>query len=250
VPDDPTATVPAPDHVVVEGRRVDLPVRVDDAAQVSATWRVDAREAQTIVGPTGLEVVADRRGRATVSVAAVDYRRNDLGAYHEIALAFVVVPHDAPPGWRPDPRRPTTYIHRLPVDEDFTCAAGRQIWGFPKWVTDLSWRQTPRGTDAVLVEDGRFVLGLHVDRGWVPLPARALPMSCYTFLDGTLRRTEWTTTLHGGRLRPGGARVAVGTGHPLAYELDRLGIHGRRPLIAISAPRITATFGPPEVVDA
>lgn len=240
---------PAVDHVVVEGRRVDLPVHVRDASQVSATWRVDAAEAQRIVDHTGLLVVRDRRGRATVSVAAVDYRDNDLGAYHEIALAFVVVPHDAPVGWRPDPRRPTTYIHRLPVDEDFTCAAGRQIWGFPKWVTDLSWREGRRGTDAVLVEDGRFVLGLHVDPGWVPLPAKPLPMSCYTSMEGTLRRTEWTTTVHGGRIRPGGARLAVGRGHPMAVELDRLGLHGRRPLMVVTTPRITATFGPPEVVD-
>lgn len=233
---------------MVEGRRVDLPVRVGSATQVSGTWRVDATVAQEIVSHTGLEVVRDRRGRSTVSVAAVDYLQNDLGRYHEIALAFVVVPHDAPPGWKPDPRNPTTYIHRLPVDESFTCAAGRQIWGFPKWETAITIRGGRRGTDAVLIERGSFVLGMHVDPGWMPLPSKPLPMQCYTFLDGVLRRTRWTTTMHGARLRPGGARLAVGSGHPMAYEMDKLGLHARRPLIAVTAPNLTATFAAPEVI--
>ena len=39
--------------------------------------------------------------------------------------------------------RLSTYIHRLPVDQSFTCAAGRGIWGFPKTVEriDFATRQ-------------------------------------------------------------------------------------------------------------
>ena len=133
-PDATDAPVQAGDFAMVEGRRVDLPVRVASATQVSGTWRVDGAVAQEIVAHTGLEVVRDRRGRSTVSVAAVDYLENDLGRYHEIALAFVVVPHDAPSGWKPDPRNPTTYIHRLPVDESFTARHGGPpagVWHAP-----------------------------------------------------------------------------------------------------------------------
>ena len=234
---------------VIDGREVPLPVHVRQAEQASATWSVDADAAQRIVDGTGLRVVRNRRGRATASLAVVDYQDNDLGAYHEVALAFVVEPHDAGPGYRADPRRPITYIHRLPVDGEFTCAAGRGIWGFPKWVTDITWRRNRRGTDGVLLDEGRLVLAVHVSPGWVPLPAQPLEMQCYSNLDGVLRRTPWTTTSHGARLRPGGATVVVGDEHPFADEVRALGLHERPPLFTVSVDRMTAEFGAAEVID-
>lgn len=243
-----TATDAAPATHLVLGRAVPLPVEVRSAAQASATWSVDADAAQEIVAPTGLTVARGRRGRATCSVAIVDYVDNDLGAYHEVAVAFVVVPHDAAPGARPDPRKPVTYIHRLPVDGEFTCAAGREIWGFPKWVTDISWRRRDRSTECVLVDDGDVVLAMQVARGGVPLPAKPLEMQCYSHLDGVLRRTPWTTTSHGAKLRPGGAILELGHDHPMADELRTLGLHERNPLFSITVETMTATFGAAEVV--
>lgn len=233
---------------VIAGREVPLPVHVRQAEQASATWSVDAGAAQAVIDGTGLQVVRNRRGRATASLALVDYQDNDLGAYHEVALAFVVRPHDAGPGYRADPRAPVTYIHRLPVDGEFTCAAGRGIWGFPKWVTDITWRRNRRGTDGVLIDDGRLVLATHVQPGWVPLPAQPLAMQCYSHLDGVLRRTPWTTTSHGARLRPGGATVVVGDGHPFADEVRSLGLHERAPLFTVTVERMTAEFGAAEVI--
>lgn len=236
------------DAPVILGHTVHLPVQVRSATQASATWSVDADVAQSIIAPTGLQVARNRRNRATCSVAVVDYVDNDLGAYHEVAVAFVVVPHDAPPGTRPDPRRPVTYIHRLPVDGEFTCAAGRGIWGFPKWVTEIRLRHHDRSTECVLVDDDRFVLALQIAPGWVRLPASPLEMQCYSNHDGVLRRTPWTTTSHGAKLRPGGATLVLGHDHPMADELRALGLHQRGALFTVSVETMTATFGAAEVV--
>lgn len=245
-----TTTDAAPDVHVILGREVPLPVQVRSAAQASATWSVDADAAQAIVEPTGLQVARNRKGRATCTVAVVDYVDNDLGAYHEVAVAFGVVPHDAPAGTKPDPRRPVTYIHRLPVDGEFTCAAGREIWGFPKWVTEIDWRRQGRSTECVLVDDGEVVLALQVAPGWVRLPAKPLEMQCYSHLDGVLRRTPWTTTSHGARLRPSGAVLELGHGHPMADELRSLDLHRRNPTFSVSVETMTATFGAAEVISA
>ena len=245
-----TATDTAPTDPVVLGTELSYPIRVRAAEQAAASWSVDASVAQRIVDDTGLRVATGRSGRATCSLAVVDYQDNDLGRYHEIALAFMVVPHDAPNDWRPDPRRPVTCIHQLPVDAEFTCAAGRQLWGFPKWVTDITWRRNRRGTDGVLLDDGRFVLGTHIARGWVPLPAQPLEMQCYTSMDGVLRSTPWTTTSFGARIRPGGATVVVGdTDHPFAEEVHRLGLHERAPLFTVSVANMTAEFGPATTIE-
>jgi hypothetical protein len=246
--------VAGPDGTIVayevEGSRVELPVEVRSAAMVSATFLVDADAAQAMIDRTGLQVVRSRRGQATVSLSAVQYGDNDLGPYNEIAVAVVVVPHDLAPGAKPPNGlggEVTTYIHRLPVNQTFTRAAGRGIWGFPKWVTDISYVRHGHHTEAVLIDDGELVLGLEVRRGLIPLPARDLHMSCYAFAGGELVRTSWVTRAKAMRGGVGGVTLSLGTTHPMAAELRALGLP-RRAAFAMTTNVMSATFGAPEPV--
>jgi len=236
------------DRAVVDGVTLTYPIHVRSARQASATWLVDGDAAQAVIDASGLRVTRNRRGLATCSIAGVDYRDNDLGTYHELAVAFVVQPHDATTPQRPNPMKPITYIHQLPVDQPFTCAAGRQLWGFPKWVTEVTYTEDASGTHAALIEHGNPVARLDVSRGWIPLPSRPLDMTCYTAMDGVVRRTPWTTVSHGAKLRRGGATIALGDGHPLATELRTLGVAHHKALLSMTVERMTATFGPAEVV--
>lgn len=234
----------------VEGERVTLPVEVRSAAMVAATFLVDGDAAQRMIDHTGLDAVRTRRGQATVSLSAVQYADNDLGPYNEIAVAVVVRPHDLPAGAKPPSAfggEVTTYIHRLPVNQAFTRAAGRGIWGFPKWITDITYRREGPVTHAVLVDDGELVLGLRVRRGPIPLPARDLHMSCYSYNDGVLRRTPWVTRNRAMRGGIGGTTLTLGSVHPMALELRALGLPGRA-VFAMTTSVLTATFGAPEIV--
>ena len=143
-------------------------------------YLVPAAAAQRIVGPTGLEVTGPVPGRALVALAVCRYDDTDLDPYHEVAVSFVVRPHDA--ARNPSAAQRTreffsgaigAYIHRLPVDQEFTCAAGRDIWGFPKWVTTIDIDEPAAGPAPVgrpgpsvrLVDDGVHVLSLTVAAG-------------------------------------------------------------------------------------
>ena len=79
------------------GRTVRLPVEVRRAAQWGVQYLVPAAAAQRIVDPTGLEVTGPVPGRALVALAVCRYDDTDLDPYHEVAVSFVVRPHDAPP---------------------------------------------------------------------------------------------------------------------------------------------------------
>ncbi len=242
----------------VLGREITLPVEVRRAAQWGVQYLVPAAAAQRIVDPTGLEVTGPFPERALVALAACRYDDTDLDGYHEVAVSFVVRPHDAPP-------RPSTaqrlrefgsgavgaYIHRLPVDQEFTCVAGRDVWGYPKWMTTITVDERApdgargTGTTVRLAEDGHHVLTLTVSGG-IPLrlPSHAPPS--YSFRDGLLRRTEWTVDFGGVRGRPGGATLVLGD-HPMADELRSLGLP-RRALFSTSATTMRASFGAAEVV--
>lgn len=234
---------PEPDgSYLVMGQRVELPVLVRKAKQAAIIYLVRHEAAQRIVAPTGLRVKRERGGMAVVTIALVDYIDNDLGRYTELGLVFMVE----------DPEHPnatTTYIHRLPVNGEFTYRAGYGIWGFPKWVTDLRIDFAPEGLRAELIEDGNLVVRITAKRGIIPVKARTMPMLAYTCdEDGVVRRTAWTTEGQGRQLvRPGGVTVELGYGHPLADELRALGFP-RRNLAVIYDPHMKASFGAPEII--
>ncbi|MBI2704735.1 MAG: acetoacetate decarboxylase family protein [Actinobacteria bacterium] len=238
--------------VVVDGETVTLPVEVRSAKMAVATFFVDGDAAQELIGYSGLRI-AKQRGRAMCSLSAVQYTDNDLGPYNEIAVALVVDPHDKAPGAKVSMAggTVTTFIHKLPVNQEFTCRAGRGIWGFPKWVANISYFESGGRTEVVLVDGGELVLSLSVKRSPIPIPARGdrseMVMSCYSWCDGVLRRTSWVTRNQGTTGRIGGAVLELGASHPMTDELRGLGLP-KRALFTMSTPRMSASFGPPEII--
>jgi hypothetical protein len=214
---------------------VSLPVEVRDARVAAATFLVPADAAQALVAPTGLEVRRLPLGRAACSLAFIDYRDNDLGQYHEVAVAFLVRPHDGSKGVG-------AYIHQLPVDGAFTCEAGRTIWGFPKFIADAPIS----GNEVVLSEGGQHAFTLRVGRRPLPLPGREATANAYSFLDGVLRCTPWTVRPTGVRGGPGGAALTLGD-HPMADELRSLGLP-KRAVFSSTIERMGASFGPAQVI--
>lgn len=236
----------------IQGRRVDLPVEVRDARQWSAQFVVGADDAQSAIAYSGLEVARPFPGRAMLALAVVDYRDTDLDSYHEVAISFVVRRHDAPAitgegellreFWS---GKVGAFIHQLPVDQSFTMEAGQSIWGFPKFLAEISLRAVGGFTVCELSHDGEPILTLGVrDTGWFPLPSASPPS--YSFRDGVLRRTEWEQSGERARARAGGAELTLGT-HPIAKELALLGLP-KRALTSASTPHMRATFGAPETL--
>jgi hypothetical protein len=237
----------APTSYTVDGETVTIPVEVRSAKMVAAQFLVDADAAQTVIDYSGLRVARPLGGKAMLALSAIAYADNDLGPYHEFAVAIVVEPHDAELGTRQAWNRPTTLIHRLPVNQAFTCAVGKGLWGFPKWVCTIDYVDHGSRTECTVMDDGELAIGLEVRRGLVPLPPTETEMTAYAWEDGVLRRTPWVTRNRAGRGRLGGATVRLGR-HPMADELSTLGLPARS-LMTTSVGVMSATFGAPEIVE-
>ena len=80
--------------------------------------------------------------------------------------------------------------------------------------------------------------------GRLHLPSHAPPS--YSFADGVLRRTTWTTSSEGNAGRVGGASLILGD-HPMAAELRSLGLP-KRALFSSSAAQMRASFAGAEIV--
>lgn len=240
-------------HTVL-GRQITMPVEVRSAVAMTAMFSAAAGRAQELVEYSGLEVLEYRPGRGVVGLVFVRYLDGDLGPYDELGVCVLVHHHD-----RSDRR--TTWgnlrslvtgeagvlIHRLPVDGEFTMAAGREIWGFPKTLAEFDADLDGAARRVSLRQDGRLVADLQVRRGWsMPAPGSRLALTAYSHLDGTTRRTSWQMDPQGVRSRPGGARLLLGD-HPIAHELARIGLP-RRALFSTTIANLPMSFEDAEVL--
>jgi len=212
----------------IQGREVSLPVHVRDAFSASATFAVSSAAARRLLPGPEIDVAEIAPGRCLLSVAAIDYRDNDLGDYDEVSIAFFVRPRGAKPGlpwlgtWVDLVRgRLGTYIRHLPVNQEFTREAGCRIWGFPKTVQGIDLERSPDEVRCRLEVAGEHALTLAVRP---PRRTRELPDSdlvTYSWIEGAPHATRFTSGARAFGARVGGARLELGAG-PLAEELRSL----------------------------
>jgi hypothetical protein len=242
----PAAPAASPPVFHIQGRDVRLPVEVRHATSGSATFLVSAAAARRLIPGEGLEVAQVLPGRGLLSIAVIDYKDNDLGDYNEVSIALFVRPSRQGRmlpylGDLIDMVRGNlgTYIVHLPVDQGFTCEAGRTIWGFPKTVQKIDIDYRPQRATCALVYDGEPALTLSLPR-W---GGRVLPdsdLTTYTFIEGVLHRTAFRSGAEGFGVRMGGAELTLGRG-PIAAELRSLGLP-RRALLTTWMERMHGRF--------
>jgi hypothetical protein len=235
---------------VIEGRPVSMPVVVRDATSAAATFLVNAAEARRLLPGPELDVVELLPGRALFSIACIQYRDNDLGDYNEVSLAFFVRRRDEPRGvpWFGAAlalmrSRLATWIWKLPVDQAFTCAAGREIWGFPKTIEEITFAESGGRSSCRLVMGGRHVLTIAMAQGG----SRTLPdaaMTTYTYLSGSLHRTPFASGASSVGIHVGGVELTLGD-HPIANDLRALGLP-RGALLAVWLGNMHGRFDAPE----
>lgn len=254
---DTTTPGTGPASYTIQGQTVTLPCEIREAYAYGATFLVDAAAAQRVVDADGaaLEVLQPLPGRAMVSVPMVRYVDGDLGPYHEMGVGILVRGFGAPPASAAAQAREYltgqlgAYIHDLPVNQGFTLEAGRSIWGFPKYMAEISIDDDGRHVTGTLVHDGRLVLALTVRPGRLrfPLtPGGDAGLDAYSCTDGVLRRTRWSISSVGAlsaRLF-GGASLVLGD-HPVADRLRALGLP-KRATMTFAARRAAAAFGAAE----
>jgi Acetoacetate decarboxylase (ADC) len=201
----------------IQGRIVRLPAVVRDASAGNAIFAVPVAAAERLVGDA-FEVVEMAPGQTQLILGFVDYRDNDLGDYHEVMVVFTVRPRGA--GSDAD----GTFIYRLPVNQSFTCEAGRRIWGFPKSVEQIDIGYGEQRASCRLVMGGQPAFTLTVPRPPVAAQAPDLEMTTYTYLDGPTA-VPFTTGGAGTGIIVGADGVDLVLGaHPLADELRALGL--------------------------
>jgi len=230
------------DRWMVFGTEIPKPARLRNARFAGAVYSCRASEVRSVLKGTGLDAVA-LGGRGFSALACIRYIDTDLGPYDEVALQVLA----RGPGGKLG-----LYTVELPVTGEFTLHAGRQIWGLPKWRARTESTFDGRGVRLKLWEGETRVLAVALDAGPLASPAALnIPLPCWSSrVDGPnageLLFGPFPLRAEGFRIRPGGARVALGE-HRMSELADRLGVSGRA-LYTMGAQKISGSLGDFDVV--
>lgn len=226
---------------------VDMPIFYQEGANVMALFTSPLEAVKAELEGTGMVPAAVIGDRAVVGVSMYEYRVTSAGAYNEVGVAVPVFQQGQP---RPllgtldflrtaHERRMGFYILDLPVTTAIANAAGREFWGFPKFVTDIEFNWQGGHFHCAVMEPGTqrpiMTLGGH-PRPMVPVPA--MDMVLYSNLENRSLRTLINIRNGMSWNFPGGMRLDTGAGeHPMGERLRRLELGGRRPFTVLSTPR-------------
>ncbi|MBA5688259.1 acetoacetate decarboxylase family protein [Rugamonas apoptosis] len=231
-----------PSHLVSTSEgEVAMPILYYDSSQFMAFFWVDGDRAQKCLSE-GLEVVRFGR-KALAAVAFYQYRATSIGSYNEVGTAIACVPKGSRVPAMPllslfnslDKGIVGFNVIDLPVTTPAACAAGRDTWGYPKFVTpiDFSLRgrqfhgavRDPEGSDPICTLAGKTGLGITV-----PL----ISLILYSRHQGAMLRTLINIRAKGPICLPGSVRLRVGnSGHRMAVHLQALGLEDARPAFIV-----------------
>ncbi len=219
---------------------VDLPILYYDTSFVFAFFLVDQAAAAAQLDDPDLRMAMNIKDKTLVALANYQYRNSTVGDYGEVGLALPVVPKNAKPGERwLHPLRDVDNRNRdlgfrvlhLPVTTEAANAAGREIWGLPKFVTPISVNHSGRMID-VSVDDpeGNGSIMTLFGRAGLGCPSPQVPVMLYSRLNEEMLRTTVNgrgpaTTRLGGSVK---LRIG-GSDHPMAHTLRELGMDGLSP---------------------
>lgn len=224
------------------GLRVELPVRYYDWTAIMAHFPAPVAKLRPLLPSRRLKPALLMPGTGVVSFAAFEYR--DLAGvppYKEFAISV-------PVQYEPSVNIPALpllvpqwfetfglYVHHLPVTTPEAYEFGVEIWGYPKFVAEISFENSEGRSRCMLRAEGRDIITLEVKK----LATRPRPMDWYTYTvkQGQILKTRVQTQGQVGisTLR-GGASYTLGD-HAIAEELRSLSI-GHRAVQCLYAPHV------------
>lgn len=252
---DPFFSVPQSTTVTSQGP-VQLPILYHRVRNLNAFFMVDTavlQQALDQAGATALQPGCVWGRRALVAFAAYEYTHTSIGPYNEIGLAVPVVAKGQRAGWRrwletlsaPDlPGRQLAYfVLHLPVNTDVACAAGREIWGLPKFVAPIQYGREASGVDIQLAAPDASAEKIEVIAHLYGRLGSSLPAPSLSPLLFSERGGQWLRTIVNVRgavrlSRGSGLTLAVGpSAHPMAQTLRTLGLDGAHPWLVTDTDR-------------
>ena len=229
-------------HVNTSEGDVTMPILYYNSSQMTAFFWVELEKAKPLT-QDGLDVISFG-GKALVGLSFYEYRETSIGSYNEVGVAIACVPTGVKVPKYPllsliknvDKSQVGFNVIDLPVTTPAACAAGKEIWGYPKFVAGIDFDLTkqnfrgvvrnPDGENNIVKMEGNFGLG-------IPYPI--IDLILFSNHQGDMLRTLVNIRAKGKVTLPGSMKVTLGeSNHPMAQRLASLGLDNAKPVFLMS----------------
>jgi hypothetical protein len=220
----PAADLTLQRRVLSNGAQCFLPIRYFDVQCLVATFLAAPDRASELLVGAGLQPVLQEDGKAVVDLYCIEYRKTDIGAYNEVGLTV----RAKAPG---DPIA-ANYVANLPVTTAVANRAGREIWGYNKFVAVIDVNSEGKTFSTVLRDSDHELIGALEGVRGVSVPAPAADILTFTLHQSRLTKTV-IRVLTPSLASSGDSFVfKVGTSrHPMTSNLGTVGLDGARPVL-------------------
>ncbi|MCY3414217.1 MAG: acetoacetate decarboxylase family protein [Candidatus Heimdallarchaeota archaeon] len=219
---------------------VDLPILYYEVENVIAFFLCDRKRVEAFLENTAYTLGLSLFGKAIIGLSFYKYKNTSIGSYNEVGIAIPVLKKvEKEPVSRylnlyskMEKRKIGFIILDLPVSTEIANAAGRELWGYPKFVTELPFELNGRVFYGAVMdpEKGEIcTLQGKMGRGFKIPPLSLL-------LYSTVNEKDIKTDVNvRGKVNFGSGRkmrFSVGDSkHQMAQHLRDLGLDGKRPIM-------------------
>jgi hypothetical protein len=220
----PAADLTLQQRVLSNGAECFLPIRYFDVQCLVATFLAAPDRASELLVGAGVQPVLQEDGKAVVDLYCIEYRKTDIGPYNEVGLTVRAKAPNDPIA--------ANYVVNLPVTTALANRAGREIWGYNKFVAAIDVNSEGKTFSTVLRDSDHEIIGALEGVRGVSVPAPAADILTFTLHQGRLTKTA-IKVLTPSLASSGDSFVfKVGTSrHPMTSNLRMVGLDGARPVL-------------------
>ena len=220
----PAADLTLQQRVLSNGAECFLPIRYFDVQCLVATFLAAPDRASELLVGAGVQPVLQEDGKAVVDLYCIEYRKTDIGPYNEVGLTVRAKAPNDPIA--------ANYVVNLPVTTALANRAGREIWGYNKFVAAIDVNSEGKTFSTVLRDSDHEIIGALEGVRGVSVPAPAANILTFTLNQDRLTKTV-IKVLTPSLASSGDSFVfKVGTSrHPMTSNLRKVGLDGARPVL-------------------
>ncbi|MHA2303358.1 MAG: acetoacetate decarboxylase family protein [Candidatus Thorarchaeota archaeon] len=202
------------EDIVVSGRTFRSPFLYYDFSRITATFPAPIPKIQKTLPSEKLAPVEIRPNTTLVTFVAYEYRGMEgIQPYNEFGVII--------PTTHKERNLPGSYVTHLPVTTEEARWGGVEIYGFPKFIADISFEDRENVCKSRVSLDGKDIISLEVRKTETHLESSEV--YTYTVLEGKIVRTYvqiqgFVSTGNDER----GATVHLGD-HTIANEIKAFG---------------------------
>lgn len=211
-----------------------------DFSLIRANFPVAIAKLQEMLPSKKLKPVQLMPGTAMISLAAMEYRRIDrLAPFNEFGIG-IPVSYQRADGAE---ELSGSFVYYIPATTQEACAGGIKVYGFSKFVAEISFEDTAEIRRCQVKVGGKEIITLEIKK--LPTEPKTWEEYTYSVKDNQLLRTRILTQGQSSTTKVnGGASYTLGN-HPISEELGALEI-GKTSIEHCCASQLQAILYLPE----